>query len=214
MSESKDTTSEFSLTPPPLSREEERRAKKNERNRQWMKRWYEQNLEEARKRGRDHRAKDPSKSVARAKKWAEENPCRVKENYQRYYAEKKEVYKERSRRQALENPDKIKAYGAARYQKYRGEALQAWRRRRYGLTQDDYEAMLRKQDWRCLICKIPMNSEIRHLQPNIDHCHSTGRVRGILCRNCNAGIGLFQDNPTFLRAAARYLERASKDESL
>jgi hypothetical protein len=44
----------------------------------------------------------------------------------------------------------------------------------------------------------------------IDHCHKTGKVRGALCHGCNSGIGHFLDNPTFLRAAADYLEEAKK----
>lgn len=42
---------------------------------------------------------------------------------------------------------------------------------------------------------------------NLDHCHETGVVRGLLCHNCNRGLGLLQDNPTYLRQAANYVEK-------
>jgi len=53
----------------------------------------------------------------------------------------------------------------------------------------------------CEICKSPTGPSF-----HIDHCHKTGKYRGLLCSNCNSGIGLFGDNPERLRAAAEYLE--------
>ena len=70
---------------------------------------------------------------------------------------------------------------------------------RYGLTSIAYAALLEKQNHGCAICSEPN-------PPAIDHCHRTGRVRGILCHKCNKGIGLLQDDPETLRAAAEYLE--------
>ena len=70
--------------------------------------------------------------------------------------------------------------------------------------------MYANQNGRCLICDDPVRmkgvgktkTDIAHL----DHDHSTGKVRGILCQNCNVAIGLLRDNPDLLRAAAEYLE--------
>lgn len=74
------------------------------------------------------------------------------------------------------------------------------RRRRYNVTTSEFEAMLAEQGNRCAICG--------DRAPNcLDHCHESGRFRGVLCRKCNAGLGQFQDTPELLRAAARYLER-------
>ena len=74
----------------------------------------------------------------------------------------------------------------------------------YGLSLDQFEAELEKQNWCCLICSGPFESEP---EAHIDHCHASGAYRGLLCNNCNQGLGRFFDRPDLLRAAAEYLER-------
>lgn len=67
---------------------------------------------------------------------------------------------------------------------------------------------LEEQDYLCAICRTAgfkmLDEHISGL--NLDHCHSTGTPRALLCHNCNRGLGLFQDNPDYLRSAANYLE--------
>lgn len=75
------------------------------------------------------------------------------------------------------------------------------RRRRYGLSAADYDALLVQQDGRCPICTEPMDP------PFVDHCHDTGRVRGLLCRDCNLGLGKFKDDATRVERALDYLRR-------
>lgn len=72
---------------------------------------------------------------------------------------------------------------------------------RYGMTLADYDAMLAEQDGVCAICKTKPEPTL-----NVDHSHETNVVRGLLCRNCNMGLGSFRDNPGFLRTAATFLE--------
>ena len=72
------------------------------------------------------------------------------------------------------------------------------------LSQEDYDAMLERQGGTCAICgNKPADGETLAR----DHDHVTGRVRGLLCRGCNTGLGQFTDDPSRLRAAADYLER-------
>ena len=74
------------------------------------------------------------------------------------------------------------------------------RRYLYGVTPAAFEAMLSQQGGVCRICRVP--------EPTcIDHDHATGRVRGLLCMHCNAGLGLFGDDVGRIRAAAAYLQR-------
>lgn len=75
--------------------------------------------------------------------------------------------------------------------------------RLYGVTPRQYAQMKRKQRGRCLICnRRPLNALC------VDHCHTTGKVRGLLCRDCNRGLGDFKDMVSRLRSAIEYLESA------
>lgn len=77
--------------------------------------------------------------------------------------------------------------------------------RKYGLTPETYDDIFRAQDFKCAICKTPDAPDKRAWQ--IDHCHKTMKVRGILCRNCNLMLGMALDNPDTLLSAAGYVER-------
>lgn len=72
----------------------------------------------------------------------------------------------------------------------------------YGISLEQYDAMLQGQNGGCAICGATpgLRSHV------VDHDHNTGQVRGLLCESCNNGIGRFQDNPALLRQAATYLE--------
>lgn len=91
----------------------------------------------------------------------------------------------------------------SRCQRCRQLNAQSVKLRAYGLTIETYTQMIEQQENRCAICgKGPK------LLLHVDHCHTSGRVRGLLCRYCNTGLGQFYDNPDFLRAAITYLEDA------
>lgn len=77
-------------------------------------------------------------------------------------------------------------------------------KRNFNITYADYLALLTKQNNRCEICKS-LNSSKKHF--HVDHCHKTGKVRGLLCRKCNTGLGFFDDNPELLIKAAEYINR-------
>ena len=76
------------------------------------------------------------------------------------------------------------------------------RARRYGLSLEEFRAILERQGNACAICR---QSGVRLY---IDHCHVTRMVRRLLCGKCNTGLGFFRDDPLLLRAAADYLEAA------
>jgi hypothetical protein len=76
--------------------------------------------------------------------------------------------------------------------------------RRYGLTVADYDALLTEQNGACAIChRPPIGKRLA-----VDHCHTTGKVRGLLCSPCNVSLGQFDDDPRRLLEAAKYLLRA------
>lgn len=99
---------------------------------------------------------------------------------------------------------------AERVRKYKEDNRQIFKQRlfnraldKYGITEQEYLVILEKQENACAICKNPDPS------PNtrfcIDHCHTTGVVRGLLCANCNLGLGFFFDDQERLIQAASYL---------
>lgn len=77
--------------------------------------------------------------------------------------------------------------------------------RTYGLTEEDYEKMLHSQGYACKICKTEEPNG-KHKRFVVDHCHVTGKVRGLLCDRCNQGIGKLYDNPDIVYKAYKYLK--------
>ena len=72
----------------------------------------------------------------------------------------------------------------------------------YGITLEDKNTMVKEQHHKCLICK---NKFISSRDTHVDHCHSTGKIRGILCRNCNAMLGGSRDDVEILANGIKYL---------
>ena len=125
-----------------------------------------------------------------------------KEYSKQYYEKNKEKCKERTK----EHP----SCKAAR-EKYRNkpETKVKLRNQRllrnYGITNEDYEAMLEEQRFCCAGCGLHQNETDKKL--NVDHDHNTGAVRGLLCGNCNRALGLIRDNLQTLANLQTYLEK-------
>jgi len=77
-------------------------------------------------------------------------------------------------------------------------------KQKYGLTLDDYDKLVEKQEGKCAICGTDQPN-CHHKRFVVDHNHNTGEVRGLLCSTCNTGLGNFFDNPETLLKAAYYL---------
>lgn len=73
---------------------------------------------------------------------------------------------------------------------------------KYSISTEDFDNLVFRQSGKCAICETEM------FPPNVDHCHTTGKIRGLLCRSCNTGIGFLKDSPKILISAARYLKLA------
>lgn len=102
-----------------------------------------------------------------------------------------------NRRRAYRKSDKIKD----------SVYFNFWAKR--GLTKHAYAAMVKDQGGRCAICRkeevATRSGKVKRLA--IDHCHTTGRIRGLLCESCNRALGQARDDPKILRSAVRYLEK-------
>lgn len=79
---------------------------------------------------------------------------------------------------------------------------------KYGITLEDYDQMFIKQDGRCKICGI--HAEHTHRGLHIDHCHTTGKVRGLLCLTCNQGLGIFTEDISVMEKAIKHLINKGK----
>lgn len=78
--------------------------------------------------------------------------------------------------------------------------------RKYGIDLQEYERMLSDQGGKCAICDAPPNGD----SLSVDHCHSSGAVRGLLCVSCNQMLGYAKDKPTTLERAIAYLARYAR----
>jgi hypothetical protein len=108
----------------------------------------------------------------------------TKKRQREYYRQNKERILARERKRLAENPTA-----------FRSTRLKA----RYGISHADFQSLLSGQSGLCALCKT-------RAAVDVDHDHTTGNVRALLCRACNVGLGLFKDDPERLRAAIAYLE--------
>jgi hypothetical protein len=126
-------------------------------------------------------------------RWRQRNPEKVKASSEKWKAKNKEKIRE--------NLDRFKKEWAEN----NPHGLRRQAMKKYGLTLEQYEEMFFQQGGLCVICNEAPNGRNLH----VDHDHHTGRVRGLLCNACNAGIGHLQDDPNLLRRAVSYLEQHS-----
>lgn len=84
---------------------------------------------------------------------------------------------------------------------------------KYGMSENEYNARLLAQNNQCPLCEVGFSSGVfGPNSPVVDHCHSSGKVRGILCNECNRGLGYFHDNKEALIKAASYLTGTLESE--
>lgn len=76
---------------------------------------------------------------------------------------------------------------------------------KYGLTEEDYINILIKQNYSCAICGTHQSNLTKRL--HVDHCHKTMKIRGLLCRDCNKTLGIFEDNIERFQKAIDYLNQ-------
>jgi hypothetical protein len=160
--------------------------------------------------------------VIEQRKRAARTPERNREYMRAYYQRNKDRFKRTPEQQELHNEQRRKRY--AEDADYRRRVLaevkgvdpatkRDWRlRRQYGIGAVEFDAILERQDGHCAICPAEVGSKGgRRL--SVDHCHRTGRVRGILCSECNLGLGKFRDDPDLIEKAAQYLRQAEHERN-
>ena len=129
--------------------------------------------------------------------------CALKKEITEFYNDKAERGGKRA-----ECKECSKAYYHKRKSTYAPTRRKQHLRRKYGLTEESYQALLNKQNGCCGICGVNQNlgGKIKASNFCVDHCHITGKVRGLLCHTCNRSIGLMKDSKQTLLNAIHYLE--------
>ena len=121
-----------------------------------------------------------------------ENRDRILAKAKDWYRKNKKQALARSKKWAADNPDKRNA----QWKRYQVKS-------KYGLSLDEYERHIGKV---CPICEVRRTT-------HLDHCHTTGKIRGGLCHQCNTALGHMADSPIRLRKAAQYLEAHANKKS-
>lgn len=140
----------------------------------------------------------PCDKVFHAKRYLKDRD-KIKEQTKAYRDTNKDALQAKQNEWKQRNPEKVRAY-----------QRRANLRKNFGIEVEDYQQMLDAQAGVCFICKEPetyihqKTGQVARLA--VDHCHTKGTVRKLLCKSCNNGLGLFRDSPQLLREAAGYLE--------
>lgn len=106
-------------------------------------------------------------------------------------------------------PSKLSCYckecGKKRFRSDPTTAKKAHYKKQYGITLEDYNTLFNNQNGHCAICNLHQSELSRALA--VDHCHITGKIRGLLCSNCNTSLGLLKDSVLNFEKAIKYLTK-------
>lgn len=150
--------------------------------------------EEKAEYGREWRKKNPDYVLQYNREYYEKNKERLREYAKAYRDAHIDERRAAERQWRLANPDRIKENNRANRRRERFK--------QHGIAEEDYLAMMQERDGLCDICRkeCPVVGSL-----SIDHDHSTGRIRGLLCKQCNSGLGFFRDSCENLARAIDYL---------
>jgi hypothetical protein len=202
-----------------------------ERHRQAVRRWRERNPEKHREHVRKWKAANPElvreQDRRKARKLAAKGPRRRTTSTpclncggtnRMPSGHCRPCHAEANRLRALKHPEKVKQENRAKSQRWRDRKSPDEKReyalrgnmskmlREMGLSREQYGQMVVDQNNRCAICGDPPNGK-RFQRLAVDHCHSSGKVRGLLCASCNLSIGHFDDDVSRLQKAIDYLNK-------
>ncbi|OPY52209.1 MAG: Recombination endonuclease VII [Methanosaeta sp. PtaU1.Bin060] len=156
--------------------------------------WYEENKDKLDK----EKLKDYHKAYYEANrdKW----PRRTREQQDKYNATRRERYANDPNLRK-EISDKVKDY----HKRYPMAKKSQRIKKKYGISLQEFNTLLESQGGKCAICGYSDLSD-KNFFPVVDHDHVEGRIRGLLCMNCNMGIGKFKEDVSRLQSAISYLE--------
>ena len=174
---------------------------------------------------KEYYQRDPEHHRKRAQDWYNENKDKIDKEKKRAYlkeynkthprvltSEQRAEYNQRRRERYASDPEyreKLKAAAksvpSAQPERRKPSRL----KESFGITMEQFQGMQEAQEGKCAICGVKATGSKRTDHLFVDHCHTTGTIRGLLCNNCNFGLGHFKDNPELLTKAADYLTKLS-----
>jgi hypothetical protein len=176
----------------------------SEAKRRYNAKWAAENPEKVKASSEKWRANNREQKRAESAAWRAANADKTREYRERRDPDEKRAYHAAYYRA---NKDRLRAQSLAYARSHRSERLLSRRahylKSKFGLSVAEYDTMLAEQGGVCAICRAPEDGK----RLAVDHCHTTGAVRGLLCQRCNRGIGHFAESAERLRAAANYVER-------
>ena len=185
----------------------ERYLKKVDEKRKYSLEYYRDNKDYVLKYRKEYYQKNKSRIYTDQRIWQSLNKEKVNKIKARYRAK---------------NSEKLKLSGIAYSREHKDERnvyRKEWRKKKgkeekllyqYGLTLFDYNAILKKQKNKCGLCKSDFDFKVSNKlnYPCVDHDHENNKVRGIVCRRCNSGLGGFKDSPSLVKKAFKWLNTA------
>lgn len=121
----------------------------------------------------------------------------------KYYYKNKEKIQKRMNKYSSEHREQKREYAKTWYIKNKDRKKEYHIRKAFGIDISKYNIILKNQNNKCAICDIDNNNLNRSLV--IDHCHKTGKIRGLLCGRCNLMLGNIKDNKNILKKMIKYL---------
>lgn len=141
--------------------------------------------------------------------WSKNHFVSLRKSKQKYVRSKKGI--EKNKQYYIENKQEIDQKHAEYYLKYKDKIKYTNIKKKYNITKEDLDTLYLDCNGSCSICKLPEKDNPGGKALHIDHDHKTGKVRGLLCNNCNSGIGYLKDNIELLEAAIQYLITHAKN---
>ena len=133
--------------------------------------------------------------------------CKIEKEYSFFYKQnsKKDGYKSHCKECILK--DRQRYYNTEKG--YKSKIEKSWKDNGMIFTVEEYNILLNKQGGKCAICSAVSNNDGTKLC--VDHCHTTGKIRGLLCHKCNTSLGKFNDDINLLEQAINYLIKYRKE---
>ena len=159
-----------------------------EEHKRKMKENYYKNKEAKIEYQKKYRQENRERIAEQKRVWGQNNKERISEMKKKYYQDNKEEIKKKNARHYRDNIDQHRDYHL---------------KRKFGIGLNEYNLLLESQDYGCAICGTKKAGGRGNF--HLDHCHETGRIRGLLCHPCNTALGSFKDDPNRLFCAIDYL---------